>query len=402
MVREYKAPEGCIVTTKIIRKILETGKTDESESRIKNKINRITKTRNYLKKSNKNNMYTFIREKYENTVISLYFKDLKKQMKNERKIKNSGFSFYSPFFRPERLRREKKLSYNPLINVKIKVSKPLKKEEEIALFQELGWHEYVIKHNKKILKEVLDNGCHPTKIKYLEQVISKHEEEKIAVKEEIFSSFNLLIINKLKKFGMKHPEEIGNLYDLYIAIYYDFDKQIGNFKEGSSNAKFTTWYEYHIMHQIKKWPWKNNIIQMSPPCKRNAEETVNMKLNARNLFSIDFLVSGEKINEGETPAGEIMKAKPEYLKDNFVREINLKITNKKINDILEKKLTPREAKILKIRYSEPSLVKFGEIGKIDKITKQRIQQIEARALEKLRKNPEIRKLNGMVNDSYRK
>ena len=129
MVREYKAPEGCIVTTKIIRKILETGKTDESESRIKNKINRITKTRNYLKKSNKNNMYTFIREKYENTVISLYFKDLKKQMKNERKIKNSGFSFYSPFFRPERLRREKKLSYNPLINVKIKVSKPLKKEE---------------------------------------------------------------------------------------------------------------------------------------------------------------------------------------------------------------------------------------------------------------------------------
>lgn len=64
------------------------------------------------------------------------------------------------------------------------------------------------------------------------------------------------------------------------------------------------------------------------------------------------------------------------------------------------KMTERELVIVKMRYgvdmpNEQALT-LEQIGKIYNLTKQRVEQIEARAMRKLRKNPEMRKLRHLV------
>ena len=64
------------------------------------------------------------------------------------------------------------------------------------------------------------------------------------------------------------------------------------------------------------------------------------------------------------------------------------------------KMTERELVVIKMRYgvdmpNEQALT-LEQIGKIYNLTKQRVEQIEARAMRKLRKNPEMRKLRHLV------
>jgi len=64
------------------------------------------------------------------------------------------------------------------------------------------------------------------------------------------------------------------------------------------------------------------------------------------------------------------------------------------------KITERELVVIKMRYgvdmpNEQALT-LAQIGKIYNLTKQRVEQIEARAMRKLRNNPEMLKLRHLV------
>jgi transcriptional regulator with XRE-family HTH domain len=68
-------------------------------------------------------------------------------------------------------------------------------------------------------------------------------------------------------------------------------------------------------------------------------------------------------------------------------------------EILEKmmaSLTPREANVLKLRFYQDMTLE--EISKIEKVSRARIQQIETKALRKMRHPTRIRRLHGLLGD----
>jgi len=63
-------------------------------------------------------------------------------------------------------------------------------------------------------------------------------------------------------------------------------------------------------------------------------------------------------------------------------------------------LTERELVVIRLRFGidcpDEQPWTFTQIGKLFSVTKQRVEQIEQRALRKLRNNPEMRKLRHLV------
>jgi len=78
-------------------------------------------------------------------------------------------------------------------------------------------------------------------------------------------------------------------------------------------------------------------------------------------------------------------------------EAERKFLKEQLKEIL-KDLSEREREILKMRYGLEDGIPhtLEEVGKVFKITRERIRQIEIKAIEKLRKHPKIKKLKGML------
>lgn len=71
-------------------------------------------------------------------------------------------------------------------------------------------------------------------------------------------------------------------------------------------------------------------------------------------------------------------------------------TKERVNAIL-KGLTYREREIIKLRYGQGDGLNYTleEVGRIFKVTRERVRQIEAKAIRKLRNCPECCKLLGI-------
>lgn len=71
-----------------------------------------------------------------------------------------------------------------------------------------------------------------------------------------------------------------------------------------------------------------------------------------------------------------------------------------IQDILDS-LTPREAKVLRLRYGigMPSEYTLEEVGKMFDVTRERIRQIEAKALRKMRHPSRASRLQQLLSDN---
>ena len=103
----------------------------------------------------------------------------------------------------------------------------------------------------------------------------------------------------------------------------------------------------------------------------------------------------------ETPVGD---SDEESILADFVKDEKLPSPSKeaarvllreRLKEIL-KDLTPREQKILSMRFGLEDGVThtLQEVGEVFGVTRERIRQIEAKALEKIRKHRDIKKLEG--------
>ncbi len=77
------------------------------------------------------------------------------------------------------------------------------------------------------------------------------------------------------------------------------------------------------------------------------------------------------------------------------------VLRQKIDELL-KTLTYREREIIKLRYGigDGYTYTLEEVGRIFKVTRERVRQVEAKALRKLQHPVRSRKLQGFLDGSY--
>lgn len=132
------------------------------------------------------------------------------------------------------------------------------------------------------------------------------------------------------------------------------------------------------------------VMEKMGVASEELDEMLMIYYNIISLSSLNIPI-GE---DGDTQLGDMIKAYVELDTFDIVAADLLKTDLEKILDTL----TPREEKILKLRFGleggrEHTL---EEIGKIFDVTRERIRQIEAKALRKLRHPSRSKKLRGYL------
>lgn len=112
---------------------------------------------------------------------------------------------------------------------------------------------------------------------------------------------------------------------------------------------------------------------------RSEEDVKNILTYLQNPVSLETPVG----DDGENSLGDMVEDRSETTPEDAM---NLLAQREEVRDLLEK-LTERERQVISMRYGlgDESTHTLEEIGKILGVTRERVRQIEARAMEKLRK-----------------
>lgn len=156
----------------------------------------------------------------------------------------------------------------------------------------------------------------------------------------------------------------------------------------------------HMIETLTKYTQiKRRLLQelgREPLAEEIADE---MQLEVDKVRHLDKI--SQKAISLETPVGEDEKDSTlgEFIKDDKAESPSAiagrTIWRERLDDIL-KELTPREQKILSMRFGLDDGVVYTleEVGQKFGVTRERIRQIEAKALEKIRQHSGLKKLEG--------
>jgi RNA polymerase primary sigma factor len=145
-------------------------------------------------------------------------------------------------------------------------------------------------------------------------------------------------------------------------------------------------FRRELMKELRREPSAEEIAKemgLAPDKVRHiakiAQKTVSLETPVGDSDEESILADFIKDEEMPSPSKDAARA---LLKERF-------------EDILSE-LTPREQKILSMRFGLEDGVThtLQEVGEVFNVTRERIRQIESKALEKIRKNKSVKKLEG--------
>ncbi len=152
----------------------------------------------------------------------------------------------------------------------------------------------------------------------------------------------------------------------------------------------------HMVETISKYNFVKGKLQDElerEPCPE--EVAIEMAVEINKIYQIAKIA--QKNLSLETPIGDNNSTLTEFIKDTKGTPLTLlvgrNILKKKIFEILLD-LTPREREILNMRFGlkNDEVYTLEEIGRKFNITRERIRQIQLKALKKIRKNDNIKKI----------
>lgn len=124
------------------------------------------------------------------------------------------------------------------------------------------------------------------------------------------------------------------------------------------------------------------------------------KVNELQIFSKIANLSSLDIPIGEDEGsfiGEFIQDDKQQSPEAYVEKVALK---KEIKELLEKKLTPKESRIIDSRFglTDDQTHTLEEIGQAENVTRERIRQIEAKAIKKLQSPKIMERLKDFYHD----
>jgi len=153
----------------------------------------------------------------------------------------------------------------------------------------------------------------------------------------------------------------------------------------------------HMVENLSKYTQTNEKLLQELGRRPLAEEIASeMGIDINKVYELARI--SQKITSLETPIGEKGNSiLSDVIPDNKVispsRKAATILLRKRLKEIL-KELSPRERKILSMRYGFEDDINYTleKVGREFGLTRERIRQIESRALQKIRQSEKIKKL----------
>ncbi len=152
--------------------------------------------------------------------------------------------------------------------------------------------------------------------------------------------------------------------------------------------------------KVKNEFWKENErvasnAEIAELLNISLDEVANLQCyeNIANLTSLDMPVS----EDGGSFIGEFIPDDKHQSPEEYVEKVALK---KEIKELFKNNLKPKEARILDLRFglTDNRTHTLEEIGQAENVTRERIRQIEAKAIKKLQKSINTERLKDFYYD----